>query len=104
MRSVLAVVLVLTLPTVAVAQQVLPGAPPPAPTYTPMPPAPPPAPVPSVVTPSPPLPGVTLHSTSPNYPSSSAPIQGTIRSSDTRRRVWCGRRGHRHRCRPARDM
>jgi len=106
-RLVILLVAVLGFPAAALAQQ--PGTLLPAPTYTPMAPAPPPAPVPSVVTPSPPLPGVTLQSTSPNYPSSNAPIGGTIRSdtiksSDIRPRVWCGRRGHRHRCHPVDDM
>jgi len=101
MRVAILLVAMLALPVPAIAQ---PGTLLPAPTYTPLPPAPPPAPVPSVVTPSPPLPGVTLHSTAPNYPGSSAPIGGTIRSSDSRPLARCGKRHHRHRCHPADDM
>ncbi len=98
----ISLVAILALPAAALAQQ--PGTLLPAPTYTPVAPAPPPAPVPSVVTPSPPLPGVTLQSTSPNYAPSSGPVQGTIRSSESRPVARCGRKGHRHRCHPADDM
>jgi len=87
----------------------IPGTLPPAPTYTPLPPAAPPSPVPSVVTPSPPLPGVTFP-TAPVLPPGGGSIAPSYRlpadeeGIDTRPVAWCGKRGHRYRCHPVKNM